>query len=578
MGKLSATLAGIGSLAAAGQSEEADASFIGTAAKTFDHVAHALAVKMKDAGVPRKEIWQKTGVDLDNVDGLPRMEVDDSAATFDTPGYLDFYGRSLDRMGYKVAHPATPEWASTAAKEEAEHRLKNTLLKDALDHPELYDAYPTNTFGQGLPNAKLKTGVMDDTLSGSYNPRTDQITVSAGRIGDMKDPRSTPLHETQHAIQQREGFAKGGSPDAIYAEQVKNSNRLNFLSDEQGKIARRMDEITVSYGQPKAGFEDEYAAIKSEYDAIMDEKMSMVNIQQKDPRDAYRALAGEAEARNVQTRLDMDWKQRREVPPYETLDVPESDQIVRMGGGGASMMSEGDFFNVIVPGRYGDESLEIIKNPSSQDYQRLTKEVMDEYPGTPREALSPTTRHTIDEDGNRYIWRSDKGAHFQIEPQISQRVGRGVDQNNFELEMARKERGFANPEALAYTAALTGAVGAFMESRAQKKTFWQERKQDLKDLAGKYVENNPFAVAAAGVLSQLDWSDLEAPTTGIYGLAATAANLDQGLGPALEQGARVAQQPVEQTAQQFGDYVYDNTGSPGLATTALTAANVWGPI
>jgi len=43
----------------------------------------------------------------------------------------------------------------------------------------------------------------------------------------------------------------------------------------------------------------------------------------------YRRLAGEAEARNVQTRMNMTPDQRRATPPWATLDVPEDQLIVR---------------------------------------------------------------------------------------------------------------------------------------------------------------------------------------------------------------------------------------------------------
>ena len=41
----------------------------------------------------------------------------------------------------------------------------------------------------------------------------------------------------------------------------------------------------------------------------------------------------------------------------------------------------------------------------------------------------PATRFTIDEDGNRYIWRSDLGVHSQIEPLITNRIRKRVGQN-----------------------------------------------------------------------------------------------------------------------------------------------------
>jgi hypothetical protein len=53
----------------------------------------------------------------------------------------------------------------------------------------------------------------------------------------------------------------------------------------------------------------------------------------------YQRLAGEAEARNVQTRRDFTPQQRREAAPWSTLDVPESELIVRRGGVGSRQSS-----------------------------------------------------------------------------------------------------------------------------------------------------------------------------------------------------------------------------------------------
>ena len=48
-----------------------------------------------------------------------------------------------------------------------------------------------------------------------------------------------------------------------------------------------------------------------------------------DSIDAYRRLAGEAEARATQARMNMNAKQRREVFPYDSYDVPVNSLIVR---------------------------------------------------------------------------------------------------------------------------------------------------------------------------------------------------------------------------------------------------------
>jgi hypothetical protein len=60
---------------------------------------------------------------------------------------------------------------------------------------------------------------------GSYSPLLDRITVDPQllptgnvplTVKQRDDLWSTLLHETTHAIQSREGFARGGSPGEFY--------------------------------------------------------------------------------------------------------------------------------------------------------------------------------------------------------------------------------------------------------------------------------------------------------------------------------------------------------------------------
>jgi hypothetical protein len=48
----------------------------------------------------------------------------------------------------------------------------------------------------------------------------------------------------------------------------------------------------------------------------------------------YSRLSGEVQARNVQTRRDMSAEERRATPPWQTQDVPDEQQIVRMSADG----------------------------------------------------------------------------------------------------------------------------------------------------------------------------------------------------------------------------------------------------
>jgi hypothetical protein len=50
---------------------------------------------------------------------------------------------------------------------------------------------------------------------------------------------------------------------------------------------------------------------------------------QRTPDEIYNRLAGEAEARAVQKRMNMTDTQRRVIFPYESYDVPVNQLIVR---------------------------------------------------------------------------------------------------------------------------------------------------------------------------------------------------------------------------------------------------------
>ena len=83
----------------------------------------------------------------------------------------------------------------------------------------------------------------------------------------------------------------------------------------------------------------------------------------------YQAVAGEVEARNVQTRLSMTAAERRATRPEDTEDIPRDQQVVVRGDG--MVFDEGDDFvnfgkqklkqeqlrNIIIDGEADGESV-----------------------------------------------------------------------------------------------------------------------------------------------------------------------------------------------------------------------------
>ena len=198
--------------------------FAGRLAKTADHEALARAERLAAEGADRRAIWDQTGW-FQGPDSKWRFEIDDSGAGWKRK-HAGGVGSSI-----KNASPLDPP-----------------QMGGMLDHGDLYSSYPDTK--------KLYVKPMNDAGSdGGFYNRSVFINPRLGNDEALK----TGLHETQHYLQAKEGFAPGG----------------DFSGD-------------------------------------------------------YSKLAGEVEARNVERRINMSADERRATPPWETQDIPDADQVVRL--------------------------------------------------------------------------------------------------------------------------------------------------------------------------------------------------------------------------------------------------------
>lgn len=236
--KLGAGLAGIGALPLV---PNVAGMFIGKGAKTWDALKHAEALKMEEAGKHPRVIWAETG-NWKAPDGMWRQEIPDNAAAMESGGR--YFGSKGG--GGKVSQ--------------------------VLDHESLYSAYPDVRD----INANFEFGAPRE--SGAFNANANYITVHTP-LG-YKESKPILSHELQHAIQRREGFARGGSPEAMRS--VLSSDPL----------------LQSAYSQPEL-------------------------------YDAYRRLLGEAEARATQARMNMDMPMRLAKFPEDSFDVPMDRLIIR---------------------------------------------------------------------------------------------------------------------------------------------------------------------------------------------------------------------------------------------------------
>jgi site-specific DNA-cytosine methylase len=171
-------------------------------------------------------------------------------------------------------------------------------LSEVIDAPELFKAYPQ------LKDVRIDTdAIMNDMPSnGEYNSKTNTITIHADELKYMNGILN---HEIQHAIQDIEGFAKGGSPRLV-----------------RGEVKKKLNEVTKQIRQLRAeGKEDEAKA-------LIEKNRGLYNAYQKnDDFNSYKSLAGEVEARNVSVRLNMTPEERRKSLAESTEDVARKDQI-----------------------------------------------------------------------------------------------------------------------------------------------------------------------------------------------------------------------------------------------------------
>ena len=183
------------------------------------------------------------------------------------------------------------------------------MLEDGREKDELLAAYPQ------LKEMPLVFKDMGYREVGHYNNVQNEIVLNSYLLTDdngvFTENASNVLdHEIQHVIQHIEGFAQGGNEITVKKD---IQNRVNYLSQE----IRRL-KAEGKYDEAKELIKKN----KATYNASVSESNDFKN---------YQSLAGEVEARNVQSRMGMSPKERRKSLAEETEDVARKDQIFLYG-------------------------------------------------------------------------------------------------------------------------------------------------------------------------------------------------------------------------------------------------------
>ena len=332
------------------------------------------AKKMEEAGKDAKNIRLATAWEKGD-DGKWRYELDDSKIKVENDFYPDKYFLNkyprLKELEEKLRKDITA-YNNFTDEERNDYDYYSSLLSkfvrnhidftdgkqiwkepvelnDVMEAPELFKAYPQ------LEKVKFIVKNLEAGTQGQYDADTDTITLSpmAGK--------STLLHEVQHAIQEIEGFAKGGSErqfDEISAEPLRekvsdlNKKMSEVLTEyvpledwlaidqkllEQNLspeeyVQARIDAISKYDNGEYRKLAEEQQEIISRIEEIEENALEgQVEIDGRtyaDAYEAYRSLAGEVEARNVQTRMSFTPEQRLKTLLRETEDVAPEDKII----------------------------------------------------------------------------------------------------------------------------------------------------------------------------------------------------------------------------------------------------------
>lgn len=292
--------------------------FGGELAQTADKAALAKAKALEGKGTDPRAIWQETGW-FKGGDGKWRFEIDDSASLMAGVDKTDEMLAAFKQGGKPAMDARRAELANYVRPYERMDSVQN--VDDVMAHRKLFEAYPDARSIVYWQENSPRIG------EGSYSPKTDAITLTPA---NEPTARSAMLHELQHAIQKREGFAAGGMPDGmdlilqdVATTHRKNAERLRSLAYANDPL----DPSRMVKPGARAKAIKEEAKARQAFDWLSRIDSFGDGYAQK----AYQSLAGEAEARAVQARMNMTPAQRRATFPLDSYDVP-IDSLIYWNG------------------------------------------------------------------------------------------------------------------------------------------------------------------------------------------------------------------------------------------------------
>ena len=321
------------------------------------------AIEMEEAGKDGKTIWRATGWERGK-DGQWRFELPDAKVKLNVLNAEEMKNTNgwylYDFVEAKELFEAYPE-------------LNDIIVRIEDLGPSTSGYYDSRSDEIYLNSRKLEDDIkvlseFETLAENGTDGANEELHVMRTKLA--KAINKTMVHEIQHAIQEIEGFAKGTSPEAAagldhsddpaYSMQQRYKDRIrkrfaNFtetarenLGISEERIEDFKNEVAMflydkSKDKTESVSEEEASDILKHYapdadatilhDFMIDLLKDYHAVNAFDPwMDSfhkYFRFAGETESRNIETRMQLSDKKRRETPPSATEDMTRAYQIVR---------------------------------------------------------------------------------------------------------------------------------------------------------------------------------------------------------------------------------------------------------
>lgn len=274
------------------------------------------AQAMQEAGADMESIRKATGWH-EGMDGKWRFEINDS------------------RMQLRTDAADIPNY---------------TTLGELVDAPELFEAYPD------MADLSVTFHTLEDGQNGGYSRKFDSIELSRDLKNRPEALLNSLIHEVQHAIQSREGFASGANPaywnrrmengfDSRTAEERREGARLQEqyeqIRESDPQFVAAMEELDamapkvprgkvdlntweqiepdppewVRYDERRDQLEEQYGDRVWDWYSLRDSIDRNARNGGRMPTDLYRDTVGEIEARDTAKRRELTAQERRETSP-----------------------------------------------------------------------------------------------------------------------------------------------------------------------------------------------------------------------------------------------------------------------